>query len=392
MLDKLKNINPFKEKRFAVIGIVSGDVPIYDILILENKSDKLSINDSFSVKSFDEIKDRVDISIPILLNFSGKGIISKKVSAKNNYLKEVLFNASPDDFYIYELHQDGYEFVSIARKEVLDHHFNQFDKEKYLLIDYSIGPFVGVLLKRILNKESFLSGNYRLIFQNEDLNDFNKEVASESYSIDTDKITNSQIPLFSTLLNHLYPAEDITYDFDFLKLNKQEVVLKKVFDNAVIFLGIFFLMALLVSYVLLNYYNDQYVTYESQLYNLNHTYNQVKKLEEEKQNKVLILQESGVLKKNFISYYIHEIVNSVPGEISLSSLKINPSIKKIKHLEKIILESNTVLIEGNSKSSLPLNSWVKDLKIKKWISKIEILDYSNKRKENGKFVLKIIIK
>ncbi|MDO6758573.1 hypothetical protein Q4566_00055 [Tamlana sp. 2_MG-2023] len=393
MLDTLKSINPFQEKRYTIIGVIMGDIPVYEVLVLEKESDRIAVIESFTTKRFDEIRDRVEVSIPVLLNFSGKGIINKKVASEGNYLKEVLFSASPDDFYIYELQQLKFKYISIARKSALDFYFNQFENEKYILIDYSIGPFSAVLIKDILNKGAFYSGECHLIFEGDNLKEFQiSQLPSCYYSIDKEKLSNSQVPLFSTLLNHLYPSDSISYNFEFLSFNKQELLLKKIFDKAVVFLGLFFLSALLSSYLLLSYFNNQYIDFESQLYNLNHTYSQVKKLEEEKRSKVLVLQESGVLKENFTSYYIQEIVSSTPREIVLNSLKVNPNNKKIKNFEKIIFESNSIFIEGSSISSLPLNMWVKKLKLKKWIAKIQILNYSNTNKNGAVFSLKINIK
>lgn len=393
MLDKLKNINLFQEKKFAVIGVVIADVTAYEVLIIDRISEQLSIADSFFTTEYNELKEKVGISTPILCNFSGKGIINKKVASKSNYLKDILFNADVDDFYIYEVNQGNQEFVSLARKNVLDTIFNQFREDKYLVLDYSIGPFVSVLFEKLIDQNSFLSGDYLLRFEEGLLAEYQKRIDSEeTYILGKDKISSKQIVLFSTLLNHLYPLEVIRYDFEFLKLNKQELLLKKTFNNGVVLLGIFFLGSLLISYLLLNYYNDRYITYESQLYNLNHTYEQVKKLEKEKQNKALVLQESGILKNAFLSYYIQEITESIPNEIILSSLVVNPNNKKIKNFEKIFFETNTILIEGDSKSSIPLNDWVKSLKKQDWLLKIEILDYNIKRKESGKFILKLIVK
>ncbi|GGX27266.1 hypothetical protein [Aquimarina muelleri] len=393
MLDKLKNINLFQEKKFAIIGIIMADVTTYEVLIVDKISEQLSIADSFFTTEYNKLKERVGISTPVLCNFSGKGIINKKVASKSNYLKDILFNANADDFYIYEVNQGNQEFVSLARKEVLNTIFNQFREDKYLVLDYSIGPFVSIIFEKIIDQNSFLSGSYLLHFEEGSLIEYQKKIDSEeTYVLGKDKISSKQIVLFSTLLNHLYPLEVIRYDFEFLKLNKQELLLKKTFNNGVVLLGIFFLGSLLISYLLLNYYNNRYITYESQLYNLNHTYEQVKKLEKEKQNKALVLQESGVLKNAFLSYYIQEIIDSIPNEIILSSLVVNPNNKKIKNFEKIFFETNTILIEGDSKSSIPLNDWVKSLKKQDWLLKIEILDYNIKRKESGKFILKLIVK
>ncbi|WP_025667038.1 PilN domain-containing protein [Aquimarina megaterium] len=395
MLEQIKNniLKPFQEKQYAIVGVILGDTPIYNVLIVDKKSDALSVETSFSTEDFNVVKDKVNTSVPLLLNFYGKGIINKQVSAKGNYLKEVLFNASIDDFYIYELHQNQQNFISIVRKDVLEKFFALFLENKYLVVDYSIGPFVGVLFKGLSNTSSIISADYELSFENDYLIETQKlDTITKEYILGEEKINNIQVPLFSTLLHYLYPSDDFSYDAEFLKENKKENVLKKAFNTVATVLGIFFLSALLISYLLLNYYNDKYVSYESQLYNLNDTYNQVKKLENEKENKTKILQESGILNQNFLSFYMYRIVNSIPDNVGLNSLKVNPTQKKIKNFEKIIFETNTIIINGNSSSSMPINSWVKELKKENWISKIEILDFSKSRNKKSEFTLKIIVK
>ncbi|MBG6130626.1 Tfp pilus assembly protein PilN [Aquimarina sp. EL_43] len=395
MLEQIKNniLKPFQEKQYAIVGVILRDTPIYNVLIVDKKSDALSVETSFSTEDFNVVKDKVNTSVPLLLNFYGKGIINKQVSAKGNYLKEVLFNASIDDFYIYELHQNQQNFISIVRKDVLEKFFALFLENKYLVVDYSIGPFVGVLFKGLSNTSSIISADYELSFENDYLIETQKlDTITKEYILGEEKINNIQVPLFSTLLHYLYPSDDFSYDAEFLKENKKENVLKKAFNTVATVLGIFFLSALLISYLLLNYYNDKYVSYESQLYNLNDTYNQVKKLENEKENKTKILQESGILNQNFLSFYMYRIVNSIPDNVGLNSLKVNPAQKKIKNFEKIIFETNTIIINGNSSSSMPINSWVKELKKENWISKIEILDFSKSRNKKSEFTLKIIVK
>lgn len=395
MLEQIKNniLKPFQEKQYAIVGVILGDTPIYNVLIVDKKSDALSVETSFSTEDFNVVKDKVNTSVPLLLNFYGKGIINKQVSAKGNYLKEVLFNASIDDFYIYELHQNQQNFISIVRKDVLEKFFALFLENKYLVVDYSIGPFVGVLFKGLSNTSSIISADYELSFENDYLIETQKlDTITKEYILGEEEINNIQVPLFSTLLHYLYPSDDFSYDAEFLKENKKENVLKKAFNTVATVLGIFFLSALLISYLLLNYYNDKYVSYESQLYNLNDTYNQVKKLENEKENKTKILQESGILNQNFLSFYMYRIVNSIPDNVGLNSLKVNPAQKKIKNFEKIIFETNTIIINGNSSSSMPINSWVKELKKENWISKIEILDFSKSRNKKSEFTLKIIVK
>ncbi len=393
MLKTIKNINLFQETKFAIVGVRISDTPTYEVMLVLKNKENFSITSSFQTQDYEVVKSKIDTNTPILFNFSGKGIIHKKVLADRNYLKEVLFNASPDDFYIYEILQDKNKFIAIARKEVIDTFFKQFKDNKYLIIDYSIGPFIGIMAKNLIHQSVILSGDYQLIFEDTVLIDYAKnETDTETYIFGEEKINPLQVPLFSTLLQHVYPAENIEYEHDFIAVHKKELKLKKIVNAVAVFIGFFFLTSLLASYLLLGHYKSRYISHESQLYNLNNTFNQVKKLEVEKQNKALILQESGIIKQAFLSYYLYSIVNSVPNTVSLTSIQVNPIKKRIKNFEKILFDTNSILIEGNSESSLPINSWVKELKSLKWISKIEILDFSKNRKNKGQFILKLIIK
>ena len=89
---------------------------------------------------------------------------------------------------------------------------------------------------------------------------------------------------------------------------------------------------------------------------------------------------------------MYRIVNSIPENVGLTSIKVNPTRKKIKNFEKIVFETNTIIVNGNSNSSLPINTWIKKLNKENWISKIEILDFSKSRNKKSEFTLKISIK
>ncbi len=394
MFEKLKNNKFFSHKRYALIGISFEDIPKYEVLIVEKEKEVLNVVSTFSGLDYDDVKVKVGVDIPLLLNFSGKGIVNKKVNADGNYLKEVLFNVSAQDFFIFDVLQGKHKFVSIVRKQLLTDCFARFKSDNYIVVDYSVGPFISVLLNALVHKDTITSNQVNLSFIDNELQDFQKTTNTEDSFVvlGKDKIYPLQIPLIATLLNHNYPAEFISYDQSVLGDNVSELKLKKMFNSAVVFVGLFFLLSLLISYALLQHYNTKFIGYESQLYNLNHTYNRVKKLEKEREDKKLILQESGVLKQNFLSYYIFKITDSIPDEITLNSLKVNPNVKKIKNLEKIEFSTNTILIQGNSISSFSVNQWVKQLKKEEWVLKIEILDFSKHRTKEREFTLKATIR
>jgi hypothetical protein len=390
MINVFKNIDFLTSSTYAIIGVVF-DVDIkYNVLVLIRNKEKINILKQFSTSEFIAIQKEIKTAIPILLNFSGKGVINKKVQAKGNYLKEVLFNANPEDFYTYTLFENSLNFVSICRKEQIDVQLSTFKENNYKALDFSIGPFVSSLSIKMIKENVLDLESYQLRFENETLIDFNPKKGNETeYQLGDDSLKHFSIVNFSTFLNFLHPSNKIEYDSSLLSGNIKDQKLKKIFDSFAVGTLVFFLLALLGSYLLLGYYNGKYVDFEKQLYHFNDSYSQIKKMEEDLQNKKFIVQNSGVLNKRFLSYYTDKIANSVPNEIILTSLKVNPSLKKIKDEEGIELEANTILINGETANSFFTNKWVKELKKYDWINKIEILNLGKTNKNLDTFSLKI---
>lgn len=390
MLEKFKNIALFEEKTFVIIGIVFGEAVTYQILMAERTKEQLSISKSADANTFDDLKKIVGTNLPVLLHFSGKGLVSKKVAPTGNYLKEILFNGATDQFYTYTLFEKANNFVSIGRKEVLDEQFAMFAAHKYKVVDYSIGPFVGTLAKGIIEQNTITLSDYGLDFDEDGLVDFTNEGDTDmKYRLGEESLKSSEVTLLATLLNFLYPSEKIDYENDFLTGNLKERRFKKIFDYTAIGSMILFLIVLLSSFLLLKYYNSEYVTYNEQLYLFNDNYHQVKKMEEDLISKQYIVNQSGLSKKNFLAYYVNEIGSTVPRQIVLSDLHINPVFAKIKAKEKISIEPNSIRIEGQSSGSIYVSEWIKVLKEKKWVGKIEILNLSAAKNGKDSFSLKI---
>ncbi|MBR9855763.1 MAG: hypothetical protein GYB37_14490 [Algicola sp.] len=394
MLERLKNIELFKQKYYAVIGLRIGQQVVYDILLLEKEKENLSISKSFSTNNFGDIKREVSIKTPIILNFSGTGIISKKVNREGNYMKEVLFNVKKEDFYNYTVHQSTSNYVSISRKESIEYHFEQFKKEKYNIVDYSIGPFVALLCVDFLKNETLLLENEELIFSNGNLTDYrksSKDIEAVNYKIGSDLISGSEVILLSSMLNYLYPVEDIDYEKGFLSEGLKEYRFKKTFDYLAVGGLVAFLAALLGSYLLLRYFNKEYVEYEQQLYHFNDSFSQIKQMEKELANKQFLAENTGVFNKKFLSFYINELMESIPEGILISKLHVNPLEESVKANEPISLQPNIIRVEGEASNSFYVNQWVKNIKKAQWVDKVEIMGLNRVDKHTELFLLRIKI-
>ena len=391
MVQNIKN-RITHDKTIQVVGVQFGRETRYHILRLDNTNNELFVTEKFSGLSFEGLQSKLDKKYPVILVFSGKGVLNKKVKRTPDYKSKVLLNVNTSEFYFYEYQQKTEVFISVARKSIVNAELELFANNKFLIVDYSIGVFSSVLLKSFVNKEVLASDDVVLSFTGNELDSFSKSTEEEMELIGEQQLSAHEMPLFATGLNYYYPNEKLVYDADFLTINREEKNFKKYFEllgGAV--LGSFFLL-LLLSYLLLGYYNDKTVEANTSLDMLQDTYSRVKVLKKERDDKKAILNESGVFTSSFLSYYINELTTDLPKTISLSEFLLFPNTKKIKQSEKVIFKANTIMIKGMSSSNLNFNNWYKGLKKVSWMSKIDIVTYNKNRQNQYDFEIKILIR
>jgi len=130
------------------------------------------------------------------------------------------------------------------------------------------------------------------------------------------------------------------------------------------------------------------VSYEKQLYA--RQYQKMLALEKDKANKKAILVNSGLNETNFLSYYAHELIASVPESVSLKELSIFPVTQKITKGEAFSIDNNHILITGNALDNTGFSKWVLALQNKKWTDKVEIISMESEENRSI-FKLKIAL-
>lgn len=389
-------INTFiTSKKFLCIEIsTKNDIREYHAVLVDKKKDSLFITSTYTTTSFDELLQNIPNNRPTLLSFTGQGIISKKVESSTSYRSKLLFNTNLEDFFWYEFIESNNIFVSVIRKKIIEDTLSDFKKHNISIVDISVGPIIIAAIKPLLPLKTTLNTqNYQLIFSNNKLQSFGVNQINESnlsYDIEGEKISVKEIIPFSNLVNHLYPNESIVSENNFLIQNKKEFYFKKAFKTIGLFALPSFLILLLMSYLLLGYYQNKYMNLQVELSEENITLNKLTLLEKDKENKEKMLQESGLNNDNFLSYYIAEITKEIPQEINLTELYIFPPQSKIKKKQRILFTNNLIKLEGIAHTNEAFTKWIKRLKQLKWINNLEIVEFKKEGKNNT-FQIKITV-
>ncbi|PTX64084.1 hypothetical protein C8N46_101694 [Kordia periserrulae] len=390
MLQPLRHIIPLTQT-FQVLGIhfLEDEKVAYTLLTIHKKKDEFTLRKRIKTASLETVYKEIQTKHPLLLHFSGVGILHKKVVRTANYRKKLLFKANPDEFYFYELHQEESSFVSFCRKKIIDSHISAFTSKKYHVLNMAIGPFVVYALRSLLSENTIVSNASKLTFSKNKLLDFELSTSLETtkYKIDDLEFDTSEIALFALVIQHHIQEEALVIETSFLAQHKTDYT----FFNAtktVGVLGILLLLAaLLYGHFTLKKQQNLFAEKKAMMTQLTEANETVTLLELEKKNKETIVATSGLFHPKFLTQYFYEIGNSVEKNVVLTAIDITPLTKKIRDDKEVQFYKKQIHVEGVTTNDADFNNWIADLTAKTWVQKIEIEAYTQDRNQKKSFVI-----
>lgn len=381
----------FKNKKLQVLHVnfEENDSISFYAIQFEKENTQLNIGKKSSYTNIEEVIANLNKKTSLLIHFSGKGIVHKKVVQTKSSISGLIFNQNFEDFYFFEYIDDNDSFVSFVRKKLIDNVLIELKDAKLFCLDFSIGPFISTILT---SEVSILySDDFELLMDQNALVGFKKVATDFKSQLNTfgDLTLNTQeTPLFATAIHYFFKSSKIKMtESSILLSNKEESMYYKLFSISGSFILIFFLTSLFISYFLLNNYNQEYIELQSKMIYFQDSYYKTGSLKQSILDKEEILYTSGVYNEHYLSFYINEITQLLPTKIILSDITVFPINSTIKKGKKIVVNSQHILIEGKTISSNDFNEWLKILKKEKWIKKIEIIIYKKDKIDAFKLML-----
>ncbi|PXY41152.1 hypothetical protein DMB65_09360 [Flavobacterium cheongpyeongense] len=378
-----------------VVGVIKKeDYDIYNLLTIKKKANKISIVDKQTFETLEELSRAADKKLPLLIVVEGKGVLNKEIDYNNetdvNWQKNIDHNA----IYFTDLKGLKSNFISFCRKNIVEETISKFQKKGFQVIDVYIGSFLSALLNNVLKKDTLFSNDLRLEFENERLLSFskqNEEVKTINYKIADETVSNTFLPLYGAIIHFFVKPKEVSKTTN-STLNSEELIYKKAFGYFGVAILAGFLTTLLISYFMIQYYGTKNSELNLQTVYSNQSYQLILDLEAQKERKLNILKESGVLSSKFLSYYGYEIIKSIPSNISLNELNIIPLKEEYKENKKAFFETKTIIIRGETFQEESFNNWLDDLKKMNWLQRFEIISLKKDKKNKSVFEIKITLK
>ncbi|WP_281323426.1 PilN domain-containing protein [Flavobacterium aestivum] len=390
ILSKIIKINELR-----AVGIIKNEnEEFYYVLTVKKKGTKLNIVSMASFTEFEDLKKNTDQNLPLLLLFDGKGVLNKAIDFNNEADVSWYKNIDLNSIYYTSLKSLNTDFISFSRKNIINDTITKFQKNNFQIIDVYLGSFISAILINSIKKETILSNDLLLEFENDTLDNFVKQTDSakkENYLIGKETITNTYLPLYATVIDFFIKPKEISKT-KIETLNTDEVIYKKAFKYLGISMLIGFLASLLISFILIQYYTSKNATLNIQNIYTDKNYQKILELEKQKENKQKILLESGFSSSKFLSFYSYEIIKIVPHDVSLTVLDITPLTKEAKTNQKLSFEANMITVKGETYNESSFNTWMESLKKMNWLENFEIISLKKDKKNKSQFEVKITIK
>lgn len=318
------------------------------------------------------------------LHVQGSGILTRLVDRPEGYHEDLIVSGDKTDFFFSSYTDGERSLVSFFRKKVVDEVVNEFGREKAHLFSCSSGP-IPELLDLIEGNISSSASDYLIELKQGKLISLTKREEHTIFSQQNSKIASAILNLF------LSPNEHFNFSSkNDIGANALENFSQQKKFQILGLASVFFILFLLIgNYFYTNSLNQSIVQLEEELALNNGNLSLMDELKGERARKHQLVENSGFLGNNYISFYLDKIGKSVPSMIDLDQLYVFPLEEKLKEKRKVTVQKQRVEINGITVNNAILDDWIEKLNRFEWVERVELLHYMNEA--DNKAVFKILV-
>ncbi len=370
----------------------------FNVLTLEKKKAGISAIATAERIKAEELPAHIKNKTPVMVTISGKGIIHKKISTKNGtdeaaLIDKVLPGATSDSFCVQLTALNSHEaFVSLIRRELL-HQVLEILLQNNIrqIAGCFLGPFALNALEpqvQCVTQAGYNTNAEHIICDLPETDNGVTEII-----INNERIPAPLFIAFGCAFAYFTGYnEGIINSEQILELTAEQKAYELFNKRMIRSLAAVFIILTANFFIFSNYWKKN--TEMQAEYMLNAAaYQHYDVLTKELLSKKKILEENGLLENSRTSFYADRLAATLPASISWTSFKVNPRKLKSNNDADIYLFDNKIIdIAGTCLQSQDLNQWMKLLKKNEWVQHVDLLSYTqSKKNEPGEFFLQLSI-
>jgi Tfp pilus assembly protein PilN len=372
------------------IRIQAEETPVLSACTLSVEKNQLHFDQkTTAIGSFEALKNVVSTQAAIALNLSGKGILTKRVSAVDQVdqglFATLLPNSKLSDFYVQHFSSGSWSFVSVIRKAEADKWLDRIRQLGYRVYQLSLGPFPVEQITDQLNiyGEELAFDGHR-ITRNEGMQwlDYRYDPAAVAVfplKVDNEPLDDALVLAYATAFQLLLSDKlDVTQ----AGIPELAVALAHQLKRNRLKAGGFLLLAVLFAFLMANLlWLDSLTASNEQLAlkissSVRNT-SDAQDLDTQIKAKESLLKQAGWEGGINKSRYIDQLAQLLPEGVIWKEISIDPPDIAAGRLEKSTrFMQRTISIRGESENISPVNEWIERLKTKRWIKHVQMESYT----------------
>jgi len=331
----------------------------------------------------------------LVVTFSGRGIITRRIEKKEDFkfsLKQVIPNASEEDFYFQWYETENYLLVTVIRKTQADPVLEQLKNNGFLIAGFYLGATPAYSLGVIAGENEIKIKNSKITLDENgpfEISPVNEEV--EEKVIDGKKISSELLLCAGTGFAYFLSSQGWNdVQSGFVDHSKEELSYKRLVSNVGFGSLAVLLMVLLFNQYVLSHYQQRQLLLEEILSNTSSERTELKEIKKELVEKQELVSSTGLFNPVQLSFYADRIAAEVPSEVVLSELSVYPlKKKKLNSSEKAEFTMGEIMIQGKVENTAVLNEWVKTIKENDWAKEVTIDKYNDSENAFANFTVNI---
>jgi len=376
---------------------IDGEELLYGVVLKRNKKE-LVLKETFEEKDLEGLINKLPKKLHVSLIINTDKVITKLIKGQFKDGLTALNNAFPNidsNAFLYQaiIGVDS-SLVSICRKEDVEDLISQYRSLGMYVIDIGLGVSKVVDISEWLLVDRVQLSNTELVLENNQVINFEKAKPLQvtNYNINGIDIQSPFVLALAGALSSVLQAKEIQTNYSKFIQELQEEFKQKRFFSQYLKIGLVTIFGiLLINFVVFNhYFNKVNDLSEVAVFNKS-TNDKVKLLSLEVTKSQKLYEDVLKISNSKSTFYLNHIAKSLPRTILLEQVNYQPLLKRIKSGQTIELNLNTIEIKGLSSDSDAFSKWVQALERNEWISKLEIMDYSDVSKTESMFKLKAIL-
>lgn len=396
VVDKIKNVFDKVEQVYAIdVEICSDDVYRCRVVKLTKKDGIINFSQMEIEDSFDAVCSKISKQSPVCLLLNGKGILYRKLTVSNvlsepDLIKTIIPNVKPEDFYLQEYivsqeNDKSDKLIALARKLQIDKVVSDFSEKFDFIVDVSINPFALDNILQVVSANNILYKNFSFEIKQQKIYNFNtnsnvNEV--QIIEIENNSISSYLLPALALGFSFLFDYKSIDTSVAGINKKREEYIYKqKTLFTGKMALGVLFSL-LLINFLVFDHFYKKVQSEQQMVINQENTIDRLKLLKDEFASKNRFLQQGGLLEQNKVSFYLDRLAATVPSNVTLTDLQLNPLINS-RNKEEFNFSNNLMRVSGTSLSSSEFNEWMKSLKDDNVFNSVSIISYEHDLRTNS---------